>query len=284
MLRIPPGSLYLLLAGWLLAQPARAADVYLAGSLGNSAGDGSASTSTDFYDVSGDDVDASPVYGGAVGLGFTLEEALPQVVSFELPSWIVRIELEFLTGRDYELSTPAPGAGDHFLNEFDARTLMPNLSLAVPVREPVRWLFGRVPLLEPMSLVGNVGIGISSFDFTAADNTSSSEDSGLEFAWQAGLGLDYELTDTTSLLLGWRYVSLGEAGAGVKGVVGGGDYSLDVASHEIVAGVRVEFYSTPLADMHPRHWRAPRVPLADVRLPGWLGGSDDEEASDGDEL
>ena len=34
--------------------------------------------------------------------------------------------------------------------------------------------------------------------------------------------------------------------------------------------------------MHPRHWRAPRVPLPD--LPSWLGGGDDEQPEDIDDI
>jgi opacity protein-like surface antigen len=283
MLRPPLGFFYVLLAGQLLVQPAGAAELYLSGELGNSGGNGTGSVSTDFFDAKSDDVDASPAYGGSIGLAFALDEALPAVKSFELPSWIVRTELEFLMGRDYELRTDGAGVNDFFLTEVDAWTLMPNVSLEVPVRSAVSWMFGRIPVLEPMSLYGNLGIGTARVDLDASDTNSSGSETTFNFAWQAGAGLSYALTDTTSFTLGWRYISLGTTEAELSGIQGGADYELELSSHEIVTGLRVNFYTAPLVDMHPRNWRAPRVPLPD--LPSWLGGGDaDEEASDEDEL
>lgn len=279
MLRTLLGSFYLLLAACPLVQPAGAADLYLSGGIGNSAGGGSGSVETDFFEADGDDVDASPAYGGSFGLAFAMDEALPQIKSFELPSWIVRTELEFLMGRDYELRTDGAGVNDFFLSEVDAWTLMPNATLEVPVRSAVSWLFGRIPILEPMNLYGNAGIGTAHIGLDTSDTNSSGSSSGFNFAWQAGAGITYTLTDTTSFTLGWRYLSLGTAEAELSGIQGGGDYELELSSHEVVTGLRVNFYSAPLADMHPRHWRAPRIPL-----PGWLGGGEDEEASEPDEL
>ena len=285
MLRPPLGFIYLVLAGWLLVQPAGAAELYLSGGLGNSGGSGIGSVSTDFFDAESDDVDASPTYGGTVGLAFAMDEALPQIKSFELPSWIVRTELEFLMGRDYELRTNGAGVDDFFLSEVDAWTLMPNVSLEIPVRSAVSWLFGRIPVLEPMSLYGNAGIGAARVDLETSDTNSSGSETAFNFAWQAGAGLSYALTDTTSFSLGWRYLSLGTTEAELSGIQGGGTYKLDLSSHEIVTGLRVNFYTAPLADMHPRNWRRPHIPLPDLHLPGWLGGGDaSEEASDEDEL
>ena len=278
MPRRPLGLLYLCLAGSLLVQPAGAADLYLSGGLGNSAGGGIGSASTDFFDAESDDVDASPTYGGSIGLAFAMDEALPQIKSFELPSWIVRTELEFLTGRDYELRTDGAGGNDFFLSQVEAWTLMPNVSVEVPVRPMVAWLFGRIPVLEPMSLYGNAGIGAAHVDLETSDTVTSGSESTFNFAWQAGAGLSYALTDTTSFSLGWRYLSLGTAETGLSGIQGGGHYSLALSGHEILTGLRINFYTAPLADMHPRHWHAPHV-----SLPSWLGGGE-EEASDDAEL
>jgi opacity protein-like surface antigen len=273
MFRFPLTSTYALLAGWLLVQPAGAADLYFAGGIGNSAGGGDANASSDFYDVGSDDVDSSPAYGGSFGLAFAMDEAVPQLQTFELPSWTVRTELEFLMGRDYELSTAAVGAGDHFLSEIDAWTLIPNVTVEVPVRSAVSWLFGRIPILEPMNVYGNIGIGAAHVDLHASDNASSGSSSGLEFAWQGGAGITYTLTDTTTFQLGWRYLSLGNLETDLSGIQGGGKYEIDFSSQEVVTGLRVNFYTAPLVDMHPRHWRAPQV-----SLPSWLGGGDEEDA------
>ena len=49
----------------------------------------------------------------------------------------------------------------------------------------------------------------ASVDLDTTDNVSAGKESSLNFAWQAGVGLDYQLTDTTTFSLGWRYVSMG---------------------------------------------------------------------------
>ena len=71
-----------------------------------------------------------------------MDEALPAIKTFELPSWIVRTELEYLIGRDYEIKTDGAAANDFFLSEVDAWTVMPNFSVEVPLREPIRGCSG----------------------------------------------------------------------------------------------------------------------------------------------
>ena len=285
MLRIAIAPICAFAAGLLCAPPAGAADIYLSGGLGNSSGDGSASVDTDFYSASGDDVDSAPTYGGTIGLAFAMDEALPAIKTFELPSWIVRTELEYMMGRDYELKSDGAAANDFFLSEVDAWTVMPNFSVEVPLREPIQWLFGRIPVLEPMSVYGHVGLGIAQVNLAASDNNSDVDEDSLNFAWQGGAGINYTLTDTTSFVLGWRYVSLGTTEGSVKNLQGGGDFELELSSHELVTGLRINFYTAPLKDMHPRYWRMPRVPMPGW-LPSWLGGPSDEDEgeSDADDL
>jgi hypothetical protein len=273
-----------LFAGLLLPAPVLGAELYLSGSLANSGGFGSATGETQFFDIDGDDVDSSPAYGGTFGLAFAMDEAVPTIRSFELPSWTVRTELEFLMGRDYELLSDGATNSDDFISEVDVWTLLPTAWVDLPLRTPITWLFGRVPVLEPMSLYAGGGLGIASVDLETKDQQAfSGQEESLNFAWQAGVGLGYELTDTTTVSLGWRYLSMGQTetdlmiGPGVKG----GEFELDLSSHEIVTGLRIDFYTAPLGDMHPRHWRAPRV-FRRFELPGWLGGG--EEASDEAEL
>jgi hypothetical protein len=284
MLRPPRWPIFCLAAGLVLAARAGAADLFLSGSLGNSGGFGSSSGKTDFFDIDGDDSDASPSYGGTLGLAFAMDEAVPSIRSFELPSWTVRAELDFLTGRDYELRSDGATQQDDFFTEVDAWSVMPGVWLEVPMRTPVTWLFGRVPVLEPMSLYGGGGIGLSKINLSTRDQASKGDDESLHFAWQAGAGLSYELTDTTTFTLGWRYLSLGTSeadlmfGPGAKA----GDFELELTSHEILTGLRIDFHTAPLADLHPRHWRAPRA-LTGWKLPGWLGG-ESGEGGDADPL
>lgn len=283
MFRTHRWSIFFLLAGWMHVAPADAADLYLSGALGNSGGFGSSSGQTAFFDIDGDDADASPTYGGTFGLAFAMDEALPNIRSWELPSWVVRTELEFMTGRDYELRSDGATQQDDFFTEVDAWTVLPSVWVEVPLRTPITWLFGRVPVLEPMSLYGGGGIGISKINLSTRDQASTGEDESLHFAWQAGLGLAYELTDTTTFSLGWRYVSLGRSeadlmfGPGAKA----GEFELDLTGHEIITGLRIDFHTAPLGDMHPRYWRAPRV-LTGWKLPRWLGGGGDETGDPND--
>jgi hypothetical protein len=287
--RIARAPICAFVAGWLLvAAPVEAAEIYLSGALGNASTQGEADADYDIGETAGgEDTDSSPAFGGTLGLAFPIDEALPAIKEFEMPSWIVRTEMEFMTGRDNELSTDAVGAGDKQFSEVDAWTLMPNFTLEVPIREPVRWAFGRVPVLELMSVYANVGLGIATIDLSSSDNLSRAEEDELNFAWQAGAGITYELTDTTTFMLGYRYVDLGEMEADlmflVPDPVKAGEFSIDLTSHEIVAGLRIDLYHAPLEDMHPRHWRMPRVPLPGW-MPSWLGGPSDEEESDADDL
>jgi len=287
MFRIALSPTCALVAGLLLASPAGAAEIYLGGALGNSTASGTGSASSDLFDVEGDDQDSSPSYGGTLGLAFAMDEALPAIKTFELPSWVVRTELEFLTGRDYEFLTNGVGAGDEFLTEFNAWTIMPNVSVEIPMRDPIQWLFGRIPVLEPMSLYGNVGIGMAAYELSATDNISrTGSQTDYNFAWQGGAGITYQLTDTISFVLGYRYLSLGTAEAVLKDINPEGDYSIDVSSHELVSGLRLGFYSAPLQDMHPRNWGKGIM----RRMPSWLGGpsgegdDEDERKSDADDL
>lgn len=283
MLRIAPAPAFALAAALLLALPSGAAELYLSGGLGNSSGTGSADVQTDFYTASGEDTDSAPTYGGTIGLAFPMNEAVPVIKGFELPGWVVRTELEYMMGRDFELKSDGAAANDFFLSEVDAWTVMPNFSVEVPLREPIAWLFGRIPILEPMSVYGNVGLGIAQVNLEASDNNSDVDADSLNFAWQGGAGINYSLTDTTSFVLGWRYVDLGTTEGDVKNIQGGGDFEIDLSGHEIVTGLRINFYSAPLKDMHPRYWRLPRVP-APGWLPSWLGGPDDDDGSDVDDL
>jgi hypothetical protein len=285
MLRIARLATCAFLAASCAAGPARAADIYLSGALGNSSTEGSAETDYELIGASSEDSDTSPAYGGTIGLAFPIDEAIPTIRQLEMPSWIVRTELEFMTGRDNELVTDAVGGGadDKQFTEVDAWTLMPNLSLEVPIREPVRWAFGRVPVLELMSVYANLGIGATSIDLSTSDNLSSGEADELNFAWQAGAGITYQLTDTTSFVLGYRYLSLGTVETDLKFLplreVKAGDFEVDLSGHEILAGLRINLYSAPLEDMNPRNWRMPRVSLPGW-MPSWLGGPDDD-AGDG---
>jgi hypothetical protein len=284
VLRARLWSILLLAAALLHAQTAGSAELYVSGSLLNSGATGEASGGTDFFDISGEDSDSSPAYGGTLGLAFPMSEAVPLIGSWEVPDWVLRTEVEFLMGRDYELRSDGANS-DEFFSEVDAWTVLPSVWLDLPLRRPVSWLFGRVPILELMSVYAGGGVGIANVDLEASDNVSTGKEEVINFAWQAGAGIGYQLTDTTTFTLGWRYLSMGTTEATLFFAPGAkaGDFEMDLTSHEIQTGLRIGFYSAPLADMHPRYWRAPRVPLPGW-WPGWLGGPDDEDEGIEDDL
>jgi len=282
MRRLSFGTSCAFVAAWLLVQPACAADLYFSGQLSNSSATGSASGKTDFFKIGGEDSDSSPTYGGTLGLAFAMDEAVPNIKQFEVPSWIVRTEIEYLTGRNYEFRTDGANSKD-FFNQVDLWTLMPTAYVEIPLRTPISWLFGRIPVLEPMSLYGGAGIGMARVDFNVTDNVSEGSGRFTNFAWQGSVGLSYELTDMTTFQLGYRYLSMGTASADLKfgpGAKAGG-YDLDLTSNEVVAGLRVNFYTAPLKDMNPKYWRMPKVHMPGW-MPTWLGGPSPEKDQDED--
>jgi hypothetical protein len=231
------------------APTARAGDLFAEGHLGISWGDGETSGSTSVaVNPSGSDVDGSPVYGATFGLAFPMNEMLPPAWDVPLPDWEMRVELEGLYGRDNELATEAGGAMfADFLTETTTWSLMANLWLDLPVYQPVSWLFGRIPILEPMSLFVGSGIGLASTDVDVSNNAFFGSETTYNFAWQAGAGLSYALTDRTTVSIGYRYFDPGDIDLTLTDSVGTpfGRYGLDLHAHELRTALRVEFYSVP---------------------------------------
>lgn len=235
------------------APVAGAGELFVHGDLSISWGHGESGGSTEGlgFAPNGDDVDSSPVGGGAFGLAFPMNETLPPAWDVPLPDWEVRVELEGLYGRDYELVTEGGGATGPFLTNGKTWSLMTNLWLDLPVYEPVSWLFGRLPLLEPMSLFVGSGIGLATTSVDVSNNALYGKETAYNFAWQAGAGLSYALTEQTSVSLGYRYVDLGELNLTLHdGINPRGNFELDLFAHELRAGLRVEFYSVPFPGAH----------------------------------
>jgi opacity protein-like surface antigen len=234
-----------------LAADAKAGDFYLTGNLAISTGTGESSGSTDFFTLSGSDSDSAPAYGGAVGFGFDLAEAIPKTWDVPMmPGLGVRFEFEGMTGREYELLT---NGGDGFITEVTAWTFMPNLWIDVPLHPPIAWIFGRIPVLEPLMLYGGAGLGLSATDLKATDNVSQGKNEEYLFGWQAGTGLAYELTHRVTLMAGYRYIDLGQPKATLRIPPSEdpfGSFRLDLAAHEFNFGVLVKFFSIP----YPEKW------------------------------
>jgi opacity protein-like surface antigen len=237
-------------AALALASRADAGDFYLTGNLAISSGTGQSGGQTEFFDNTGSDSDAAPAYGGAVGFGFELSEAIPKTWQMPLPGWGVRFEFEGMTGRSYELLTKG---GDGYISEVKAWTFMPNLWIDVPLHQPIAWAFGRIPILEPLTLYGGAGLGLSTVDLDTTDNVSQGHKERFLFGWQAGVGLGYALTHRVTLTAGYRYVDLGQAKVTLRIPPSEdpfGRFTMDLTAHEFNAGVRVAFYSIP----YPEKW------------------------------
>lgn len=255
-IRLAAFSLLAGIAALGFAPGARAGDLYLTGNLAISTGTGDSGGSTGlptpFFQNTGSDTDAAAAYGGALGLGVKLNEVIPKSWDVPLPAWGLRFEFEGMTGRDYDLRTNG-SANDSFFTEVDAWTFMPNLWLDIPLAPPIAWAFGRIPILEPLSLYTGAGLGLSTVDLSTTDNVSKGSKEQFLFGWQAGVGLAYELTERVTLAAGYRYVDLGKPDVTLKQEGSEdpfGSYSLDLAAHEFNFGVRVNFWEIP----YPEKW------------------------------
>ena len=259
-MRPHPALPCLLLTLLLAPSSGLAADFYLSGNLVMSGATGEASGSTDFFDISGEDQDSSPGYGGALGFGVALDEMLPPVWGIEHAELAFRWEVEGVLGRDFELRTEG---GDGFFSEASSWSVMTNLWLDVPVHPPLAWAFGRLPILQPLSLYGGAGVGTANLDVETTDNISQGSDSSTHFAWQAGAGISYEFTEWATLTAGWRYVDLGEVETPLAFISGGdplGNHAFEFEAHEFVSTLRFDFYSRPLKELSPHRWKMPRMP------------------------
>lgn len=245
----------------LLASGARADwRVYVAADFGISTSEtetnGSFDTGTGVFDLDGMDNDSSPLLGGAVGIAIPMNELLPRewLLDLRLPDWPLRFELEGAGLREYEFSTLGLN-GTTFFTEVEVSTFFFNTWVDVPVLsayQPIQYLFGlgRQPrlrqILEPMSFYAGLGIGFSHLDFEGTDNLVELEDDFLEFAWNAGVGINYQLTDRVALATGYRFVGVEEVGPdlGGSGVPAAQNAQLDFDQniHEFRATIRVEVY------------------------------------------
>jgi opacity protein-like surface antigen len=232
------------------APSALAGDLYLAGKLAVSTATGDSGGSTTFgFSPNGSDSDSSPVWGGAVGFEFQLDEPVPSVADWPLLDSSLRVELEGLGGRDYELRT---NGADPFFTETTSWTVMQNLWIDVPMQRAVTALFGRVPLLEPVSFYLGAGAGLAINDVETTDNVSRGSDLGLDLAWQGGTGFSYAFTDLVTFSIGYRYQDLGEVEMKLftnPSQPPVGKFSMQMAAHELQTGLRLRFFSVPLPQL-----------------------------------
>lgn len=239
-------------------------EVYIAGGLGISLAEGNAvgQQSVGPTILGGEDTDSSPMVDGVVGLEIPMDEIVPRemLLDVRLPDWPVRVELEAAGLREHELRTFA--GPQLFFTELETTTLFLNAWLGIPltsIYRPIQYTFGlgRQPrirqLLEPATFYFGVGVGYAHTDLRGASNVFAASDEFDDFAWNAGFGIDYRLTDRVDLSLGYRYLCLaGEScmahNDGFELTPTGGapqptDYlEYDVDAHEFRVQIRVEVF------------------------------------------
>ena len=215
---------------------------------------------------SGEDDDASPVFGVAVGATFPLNRAMPwrwraprmripywpgrvlytgeEETGF--PDWPVSFEVEHLRGRNFDFVTRGVAVNDPYRSEVDAWTTMANFRVDFPVRPTVQKLLGRMPLLDPLTLYLKGGAGMGKVELDAGLANSTGDEEVYEFAWQAGAGFGYQLNEWVRWDTGWRYLDLGKADTPLRdnGVppTRTGRYSADVTAHEFTTALTFAFW------------------------------------------
>lgn len=201
--------------------------------------------------ISGMDNDSSPLLSGALGIQIPMDELVPRewLPEMRLPSWPIRFEFEAAGLREYEYGTIA--AGETLFTELTTTTFFWNSTLDVPmlsIYKPVQYMFGmgRQPRirrwLEPASFYVLTGVGIGLTEVDGTSNVINVGDDVLDFAWNAGAGLNYALTERVTIGAGYRYVGLGEQSidARASGISGDADFEPNI--HELRVDLRLLFF------------------------------------------
>jgi len=261
------GALGLALA---ITTPAAAAELYLAGDvgIGSLSGDGLGTNDVVSTSNAGTSKDATPVYGGALGLAFPLDALAPwrfrlpgfsvpywpgRALRFHdreevgLPDWGMRFEVEHLRGRDVALDTVSFSPQEPYRSDVESWSVMGKLRLDVPVRAPIHAMFGRVPFLDPLTLYGGGGAGLGVTDLRVSTGLLHGSENAREFGWQALAGFGYALNDYVKWSIGWRYLDLGEVDTRLVDAThtDRGSYELEMEAHEFTTSLSFSFWRLP---------------------------------------
>jgi opacity protein-like surface antigen len=223
--------------------------------------------------------DSSPVWGTALGIAFPLRGVMPWRMrvpefgvpiwpgkrlsfgseDFRAPEWETRFELQWLGGRDYELEGVGGVAVDGFdftdptrpyHAKIDVSSLMVNMRLDIPVQAPITALFGRLPILEPMTIFTGGGVG-AVFQRAELENFFVAGDrSAKGFAWQFTAGIGYALTENVRWSVGYRFQDLGHLDFDLIDVTGTprGGVDLDMGANEFTTSLKFNFWHIPVLD------------------------------------
>ncbi len=232
-------------AALALASHAGAQGIYGEARLGVEVGlaDSKGANAVDATPAKGDDLDTSPLYGLAAGFEVPLHEVLP--ADWSLAEWYARADLEWLAGRDLDFVT---GSSQDLFSFVRGWTLMQNVWLDFPLERPLAALIGRrLRVFEPLAFSVGGGIGGAFVRGKVTDNDQFGRDSTYNFAWQVGAGASYDLTERVTLSLNYRYLDLGTVEPGLHIAAFTGPFSLELTSHQVLVGLRVDLYRLPFS-------------------------------------
>jgi hypothetical protein len=238
------------------APPVQGSELYVTGELGVSQLSGEGVGTNDLVGISneGSSEDATPVWGGGLGAIFPLNSILPwrmRVPGFgedvRFPDWETRFEVEYLRGRDAELTTDSFNPLDAYRSDIKTWTVMGKMRLDVPVRAPIDALFGRVPFLEPLTVYMGGGAGLAMTDIAVSTGLLVGDDDARELAWQGIAGIGYQLNERVKLSMGWRYHDFGEAKTQLvdASITNRGRYSVELTAHEFTTSLSIWFWQLP---------------------------------------
>lgn len=252
------------------ASPAQGSELYVSGELGVSQMAGDAVGTNDLVGISnsGKSEDASPVWGGGLGAIFPLNAMLPwrlrlpgfgvpywpgHELRFDgredvrFPDWKTRFEVEYLRGRDGELTTDSFNPFDAYRSDIKTWTVMGKMRLDVPVRAPIDALWGRVPFLEPLTIYMGGGAGLAFTDLAVSTGLLVGDDRAQEIAWQGIAGIGYQLNERVTLSMGWRYHDFGKVKTQLNDAsfTNRGRYTVDLTAHEFTTGLSIWFWQLP---------------------------------------
>jgi len=178
----------------------------------------------------GHDWDTTVFGGGALGLGADLGPVG------------IRFEIEGQAARGYDMKTKGPitGDGPYHLSSI-TWGMFANLFMDIPITDAFDFYLG-----------GGIGFGVHDFKVQYKNDpggpggynwrvkTKSNDD--INWALQAGAGFAYDVLDWLTLDVGYRYVTFGDMDVNLPQPLGG-DYQLNLHSHDAILGVRINYYS-----------------------------------------
>lgn len=256
----------------LTASPAQATwSLYVSGDIGYSIGVGHVSGTADLLippvDLSGSDDDVSPLLGGAFGVEVPMDEITPWRMPFDwrLPDWPMRLELEAVGLREWELRThgQTPGApnDEPFNTRATSWSMLTNLWLDVPLRGLHRPISAtsrvvakrsRLPglrsFLKHSTWNVGLGIGMANLDVKTSDSILRGGKSSYNFAWQVGTGFGYQLTENVNLGVGYRFFRPGEVAFALEDASSPPDrgrFVLNTDVHEARFTLRIRVFDLP---------------------------------------